>query len=253
MPMQRVKIGSLDCTVVDETQGNPQALVILCHGYGAPGDDLVGLAPELLQQRRDLADKVQFIFPAAPILLENVPFGGRAWWHIDVMRYQKALMTGSTDKLAEETPTGLAEARRALRFLLDTVTAQTKLPYRKIVIGGFSQGSMLATDVTLHLDEATAGLCIFSGAPIDINTWKLLVTKRKGLPVFQAHGTQDPVLAYGLGLSLGKLLQDGGMHVSAVSFRGGHTIPSAALGGLAALIDGALGNTATQTTASASR
>ena len=87
MPLRLANLGELTCRIlsrVPETQ-HPQLVVVLCHGFGAPGTDLVPLGEELVDLRPELAESVEFIFPAAPLSLEDIGLaGGRAWWHIDM-------------------------------------------------------------------------------------------------------------------------------------------------------------------------
>ena len=69
--MNRVvtKLGPLQCTVVDalEEGQEPTALAVLCHGYGAPGTDLVPLGGEIFNLEPDLKKGLRFVFPQAPL------------------------------------------------------------------------------------------------------------------------------------------------------------------------------------------
>ena len=82
------EIAGLSVEVFQATQTAPTAAVIFCHGFGAPGDDLVGLAPELVRAVPALRD-VRFYFPAAPLTLEMGFGDSRAWWLIDMGAIQK--------------------------------------------------------------------------------------------------------------------------------------------------------------------
>ena len=204
---RQTTLGPLNAVVVDDDSRKtpPELVVILCHGYGAPADDLVGLADELMRSAPTLSGRVRFVFPAAPLPLDNVPFGGRAWWPIDMLALQQAMERGDERHMADDVPTGLAASRQKLRALIEAVQLETKLPFSKIVIGGFSQGAMLTT-------------------LIDQSTWKRLAPKRAGLKVLQAHGTSDPILPYKGALALQAVLKDAGVVVDFHEFRGGHTI-----------------------------
>jgi predicted esterase len=57
---------------------------------------------------------------------------------------------------------GLDEARKAVLAMVEQVQRDTGLPLSRLILAGFSQGAMLATDVALHLPESPAALCIFS-------------------------------------------------------------------------------------------
>jgi phospholipase/carboxylesterase len=231
-------LGGLNARIVDDDgrSGPPSAIVTLCHGYGAPADDLVSLAPELCERAPALMGSVRFIFPEAPLALDDVPFGGRAWWPIDMVALQRAMATGTMRQMADEAPEGLPSARHKLMSLIDVVTRDTGLPMSKLVIGGFSQGAMLSTDTTLRLEEAPGALAILSGTLLDQNTWRGLAPRRRGLRVVQSHGTNDPILPFAGAEALRALLQDAGCDVSFFSFRGGHGIAGDVVDALAAVI-----------------
>ncbi len=219
----RTKLGPLDCRVLQASDAPPKLAVLLCHGYGAPGDDLVPLAPELTARDGRL-NEVRFVFPEAPLQLDD--FGGRAWWPLSMARWA-ALQTGDPSALQamqEETPDGLPQARKMLLAALDVVARQTQLPLSRVVLGGFSQGAMLATDVTLRLEEAPAGLAILSGTLLSRTEWSQRAPKRAGLPTLQTHGRGDPILPYSGAEALNALLTQAGLEVEFVSFDGGHTI-----------------------------
>lgn len=235
-------LGPLTVRVVDEDArvGPPDVAVVLCHGFGAPGTDLVSIAREVMMVRPALLGRARFVFPEAPHELPGGG-GGRMWWPIDMARIQRAMMSGDADaewaKSAGETPVGLPEARKALKASLEALLAQTKLPMGKVVVGGFSQGAMLATDVALRLDEAPAGLAILSGALVSKDDWQRLAPKRAGLRVLQSHGKDDPILPFGGAVRLQELLVDAGLRVGFVPFDGGHGIDGDVIEALAALIE----------------
>ncbi|HEX8441235.1 phospholipase [Archangium sp.] len=221
----RTRLGELDCVVVEALAegANPELAVVLCHGFGAPATDLVPLANELVELKPELGAKVRFVFPAAPLSLSamGMPFA-RAWFHLP----QEVLMGQERDweKFAVSTPEGLVQARRGLMSLLSALSTATKLPYGRIVLGGFSQGGMVSTDVALRLEEAPAGLCILSGTLICQDEWKQRAEKRKSLPVLQSHGRYDDILAFRQAEQLQKLFTDAGLSLEFVPFNGPHTI-----------------------------
>jgi phospholipase/carboxylesterase len=221
----RTRLGELDCVVLDAIAegASPELAVVLCHGYGAPATDLVPLANELMELKPELGPKVRFVFPAAPLSLSMMGMpSARAWFHLppEVLMGQER----NWDQFAVATPEGLAQARRAMMSLLSALSAATKLPYGRIVLGGFSQGGMVTTDVALRLEEAPAGLCILSGSLICQDEWKQRAEKRKGLPVLQSHGRYDNILAFHQAERLQKLMTDAGLSVEFLPFNGPHTI-----------------------------
>lgn len=226
------KLGELQCQVVDALPegARPQLAVLLLHGYGAPAEDLVPLGAELLSQRPALAAGTRFIFPGAPLQLPGMP-GARAWWHLPPELFQAR--GRDWERYAELPIEGLAGSRRALLGAVEAVGAGMGLPLGRIVLGGFSQGAMLATDVALRLEEPPAGLAVLSGNLIMKADWKARAERRQGLPVFQSHGEYDDILPFSRGQALRELLQAAGLPVQFVPFEGPHAIFPEVLDGLA--------------------
>lgn len=233
-------LGGLTCRVIGPE--HPSIAVVLCHGFGAPGDDLVPIGRELASLSPGLS-AVRFVFPEAPLDLAGLGLhGARAWWPLDFEALERA-MRGGEQALREyrrQTPPGLGDARRSLHALVNELTAGAGLPLSRVVLGGFSQGAMIATDLALRLEEPPAALAILSGAPVAEADWERRAPARAGLRVLQTHGRQDPVLPFFFGTALRDLLQGAGLQVEFVAFEGGHGVPPAALQALAALISGSL-------------
>ncbi|HYP87639.1 MAG TPA: hypothetical protein VEQ59_05790 [Polyangiaceae bacterium] len=236
--MRKVKIAGLDVVLgggPDREGGGDGPLLVLLHGYGAPGDDLVPLARQLT-----VPPAVRFAFPAAPHSL-GLPHEqpGRAWWPIDMVELQHAVMRRDYTTLMERTPTGLTEARAAVVELLDALERDYAAPRSKLVLGGFSQGAMLSTDVTLRTDSPPAALAILSGSLICKNEWLPLMKARAGLKVLQSHGRADPVLAFSIAESLRDELLRAGVALDFIAFNGGHGIPNGAVEALSRLVTSA--------------
>jgi phospholipase/carboxylesterase len=231
--------GGLTCTLLQTSKAKPVALVVLCHGYGADGDDLVSLAQNL-GERIDPGISVRFVCPHAPIRL-GAPTG-RAWWHLDIdaLLQRQQDLAGYVRQIRAEAYPGLAGARKILRGALAQLLAEADLGYDRLILGGFSQGAMLATDVALRLDEAPAGLVVLSGTLTDEAVWRRYAMKRTGLPVVQSHGEQDPILPFYNAVALRTLFMDVGMPHDFIAFAGGHTIPAEAIAQTSKLIAGTL-------------
>lgn len=231
----RTTLASLDCTVFPEAvAGKPSAAIVLCHGFGAPGDDLVGLHAELVRAAPSLS-RCRWVFPAAPLRLDGGGGDSRAWWMVDFAQLQ-AISAGGTQALTafrKVEPPGLPQARKQLLGLLDALSAQAGLGYGRILLGGFSQGAMLTTDVALRLPEAPLGLGILSGTLLTPDLWGPKAKARAGLPIFQSHGRSDGVLHYPAAVALQALLDQSGCPVDFVPFDGGHGIPPQVLSRLA--------------------
>lgn len=223
------KIGDLHCHVISTSQA-PQLTAVFCHGFGAPGDDLVPLGAQLLRVCSSLTDRVQIVFPTAPLSLSQLGMpGARAWWMIDTNRLVNAVNEGRTRELQQEVPAGLASAREALRSTVAALQAENGLGPDRLVLGGFSQGAMVTTDLALRMDHSPAALVIWSGALICRDEWASLAPNRSGLTVVQSHGRQDPILAFSGATDLRDLLVKSGMDVDFLDFSGPHTIPFDAL------------------------
>lgn len=197
-------------------------VVILLHGFGAPGDDLVPL-----WQLFNAPRAVRYIFPEAPLSF-NMGFGeSRAWWMIDMQRLNDDIAHGRLRDLSRDVPQGLTEAREHIIGMLDDTERRLKVTPEKIVLGGFSQGAMLACDVTLRTDRPFVGLVLLSGTLLAKEEWVPLMSKRQGLRVLQSHGREDPLLPISLAEQLRELLSQAGLVVDWVDFQGAHEIPLA--------------------------
>ncbi len=225
--MREGRLGGLKIRLTggsDGQGGGEGPLVVLLHGFGASGDDLVPLA-EMLGGPRG----TRWLFPEASLSL-NMGFGlSRAWWMIDMARIQADRAGGRVRDLSMEIPIGLESAREQLVSLLEELPHYLMIDYQKTVIGGFSQGAMLACDALLHTDYPFAGLVQLSGNLLAQPLWGTLMPKRSGLPVFQSHGTLDEILPYVGAERLRDALRRAGLAVEWHGFRGGHEIPESVL------------------------
>ena len=252
MKARTLKLGGLTTRLVspDDAPATGAPLVVLLHGFGAPGDDLIGLSGELASspEIRRLPVAPTYLFPHAPTPMEpGEDEGGRAWWMVDMMAIQLAAMRGETVDRSKEVPAELASARSTMSALLDEAQRELGVAGEQVVLGGFSQGSMVACDVALQTDRPLAGLAILSGTLFAEPQWGPRFASRAHtgpghtpLPVFQSHGNADPVLPFAQAEKLRDRFIAAGIPVRWVPFRGGHGIGPEALGALAAFIAGAL-------------
>jgi len=225
--MREEQIGGLRTRVTGGTDGKGGGsgpLVLLLHGFGAPGDDLVSLADVL-----NVPTGTRFVFPEGPLSLSFGPRDARAWWIIDMARIATDQAAGRIRDLSKEIPKGLAPARETMLAFLKEIERQFGADPHKTILGGFSQGAMLSCDVMLQSDRPYAGLVQLSGNLLAQPVWGGRMPKRKGLPVFQSHGMQDEILPYAGAERLRDALSQSGLAVEWHKFRGGHEIPEPVL------------------------
>jgi phospholipase/carboxylesterase len=213
--MKTTTIGPLTVRALGEGEG---PAILLCHGFGAAGDDLVGLARAI-----DAGPGVRWFFPAAPISLGG---GARAWWPIDLDRRIALMARGQADPLRLEEPHGLVEARAALEATLIALERDHGVRRDRLIVGGFSQGAMLTTEVALSAETPFAGLAILSGTLLAQDRWAAAARARgPSLHVMMAHGRRDPLLRFVDAEALRALLEEGGASVEWVEHGGQHEIP----------------------------
>jgi phospholipase/carboxylesterase len=235
--MKYTKLGTLDARITGGTDGDGGGdgpLVILLHGFGAPGDDLVGLWRAIAAPRG-----TRYVFPEAPVDLGPAYAGGRAWWFIDVEARMRRERTGDRD--VTEVPEGLDLARPQVDALVEEAVHLLRPPSGKVVLGGFSQGAMLSVDVALRSSHPLAGLVVLSGTHIAANEWASRLPARRGLPVFMSHGQDDQLLPFAIAEGLRDTLTAAGLPVEWVPFRGGHAIPPNVMNALGAFLTRVLG------------
>ena len=227
MKVRTEKLGGLTVRITggtDNRGGGNGPVIVLLHGYGAPGEDLVVLGEYL-----DVPAGTRYIFPAAPL---PIPLGygdSRAWWIIDMAKIQADRAAGRIRDMSGEMPTGLVQARERVAALLDDMHRKLGADPKKTILGGFSQGAMLSCDALLHSERPYAGLIQLSGTLVAKQEWGPLLLKRNGLPVFQSHGMHDDILAYVMAERLRDEFVRMGLKVEWVPFRGGHEIPELVL------------------------
>lgn len=234
---ERQQIGELSCAVV-QSDAPPRAIAILCHGFGAPGDDLLGLARDILGARAG-KEPVQMIFPAAPLSLADEGFGdGRAWWRLSIQRLLAVMEQGHYELIREESPPGIENACAALSSVIGQVLSDSGLSLKQVLLGGFSQGAMLAMECACcSLTQAPGALALYSGCLIREPHWKAGVGKLADSKIIQSHGEIDPILPLRTGLWLRDLLLENGCQVDFMQFQGPHTIAWEAIEATAGLLD----------------
>ena len=154
--------------------GAPRQIVILAHGYGSNGEDLIGLAPLFAKALPHAA----FVSPNAP---EAVPGyqGGYQWFPISRL-----------DPVAMGV--GVRAAAGALDRFIDAELTRWSLPPSACALVGFSQGTMMALHVGLRRAETLGAVVGYSG--VLTAPERLGAEIRSRPPVFLAHGDRDDVV-----------------------------------------------------------
>ncbi len=204
--------------------GEGPPTLLLLHGYGSSAEHWLPFSESIA-----LPGNGRFLFPEAtvPALRTDGSTGGLAWWDLDLAAHLRIHQNGID--LSLDAPGGLESAAQEVRAVMSAEGNSAKHPF---LLGGFSQGAMVACQIAFMSDEPLSALIIFSGTPVNEAAWRAGMARRKGLPVFMAHGRGDNILPYDLAERLRMDMVKAGLQVTFVPFDGGHEIPAEAVIGL---------------------
>ena len=153
----------------------PRQLVVLLHGYGADGKDLISIGAQWSKLLPDAA----FVAPHAPERCAQAP-AGRQWFPL-------------TMRDPDERWVGVNAAQPALDAFLDAELERHGLDDRRLALVGFSQGTMMALHVGLRRRRAPAAIVGFSG--LVVNPEELTpMPPGAAPPVLLTHGSHDDVI-----------------------------------------------------------
>lgn len=158
--------------------GPARQLIILMHGVGADGNDLIGLAPHIAQALPDAA----FVSPHAPFPYDMAPFG-RQWF---------SLIDRSPSRLLD----GVRIAAPIVDRFIDLELQRHGLDDSQLALVGFSQGTMTALHTGLRRVSPCAGILGYSGVLIGADILESDLRVRP--PIMLIHGDDDPVVSYTL-------------------------------------------------------
>jgi phospholipase/carboxylesterase len=154
--------------------GKPKDLVVLLHGYGSNGEDLISLAPMWSK----LLPQAQFVAPNAPEPAPMAP-GGYQWF-------------GLTRMDPRALDQGARTAAAALDRFLDRELERYNVPASRMALVGFSQGTMMALHVGVRRRQAAAGILGFSGALTGAGQLKEEAKAKP--PILLVHGDRDDMI-----------------------------------------------------------
>lgn len=168
---------------IETTTGdNPQAAVIWLHGLGADGNDFAAIVPEL-----DLTacPPIRFVFPHAPSMpvTMNGGYVMPAWY--DIL---------GTELVKREDEAGIRRSALALEALIAR-EVQRGVAADRIVLAGFSQGCAMVLHTGLRHPSRLAGIMALSGyLPLADQLAGEASSANRGVPIFMAHGSADPMV-----------------------------------------------------------
>ena len=182
-----------------ETARNPSASIIWLHGLGADGNDFAPIVPALKLP----AAAIRFVFPHAPVQPVTINGGMRmrAWYDI------------TDGAIRREDESGV----RASQALIEALIAREKergTAASRLVLAGFSQGGAIALQTGLRHSERLAGIMALSTyLPIADKFAAEANTANRDVPIFMAHGSDDPVIPLARAEQSRGLLQSLGYNV----------------------------------------
>ncbi|HLF58987.1 MAG TPA: prolyl oligopeptidase family serine peptidase [Alphaproteobacteria bacterium] len=158
------------------SKGPARQLVVLLHGVGADGNDLIGLAPHLAE----VLPHAAFISPNAPERYDMAPFGYQ-WFTL-------------MDRRPEALDQGVRKAAPVLDAFLDAELEKFQLDDGALALVAFSQGTMTALYTALRRPKPCAAVVGYSGALLGVENLASEIKSRP--PVLLIHGDQDPVVPF---------------------------------------------------------
>lgn len=188
-------------TIEVQTGAKPSATVIWMHGLGADGHDFEPIVPEL---RLPSSLQVRFIFPHAPVrpVTINNGYEMRAWYDIEMQELERKPDERGI-RASQAQVTALIEREKSRGMAAD-----------RIVLAGFSQGGAIALQVGLRHGEALGGIAALSTyLTLQESLEREAQAANRAIPIFMAHGTEDPVIPMSLAESSRKALEGRGLRV----------------------------------------
>jgi len=213
----------LQCVEV-QTSPSPGATVILLHGLGADGYDFV---PVVREFETHGAPAARYVFPHAPAMPVTINGGYvmRAWY--DIL---------GADLVRREDEQGIRASQAMVEALIER-EVERGVARSRIVLAGFSQGGAITLHTGLRQPQPLAGLIALSCyLPLADAFAREASAASKGVPLFLAHGTQDPVVPLARGIASRDALQAAGYAVEWHDYPMPHSVSAEEIRDIAAFM-----------------
>jgi len=207
------------------TGEEPQGTVIVLHGLGADGWDFVPIVREL-DVPEDLA--LRFIFPHAPERAVTINNGMSmpAWYDIAM---------SDIARLPDEA--GIRESQAQVEQVIAREVARG-VHARRIVLAGFSQGGAIALQTALRRNEPLGGVIALSTyLALEDSLAREATRASRGVPIFMAHGTQDPVVPLQLAEASAATLRAQGYEIDWHTYPMPHSVCAEEVADLSAFLE----------------
>ncbi len=201
----------LDCIEI-ETSSPAKRSIIWLHGLGADGNDFAPITTEL---NLPTNSGLRFIFPHAPIMPVTINNGYemRAWFDIYGFSFDSRIDTD-----------GIAQSVRHVERLIKR-EVDRGIDNRNIILAGFSQGAAIALTTGLSHATPLCGVIALSGfLPLAGEVLSTASSANRQLPIFLAHGTEDPIVPYALGKATQAALTQAGYNIDWHSYPMPHSV-----------------------------
>lgn len=201
-----------DAPIIIEPTATAEASVIWLHGLGADGHDF---EPVVEQLGQSIAAATRFVFPHAPVQAVTINGGARmrAWYDI-------------LDSAIERRVDGAGVERSAMTVAgLIATERERGIAANRIVLAGFSQGGAIALHVGLRHPERLAGIMALSTyLAVPDGLAAVVSDASRDVPVFLAHGSQDPVVPLSASERARVLLRSLGYRVQCHTYPMAHSV-----------------------------
>ncbi len=184
----------------------PAPLLVFLHGRGATEDDLIGLSEYLDERTFIVSARAPFQFQTG---------GGYTWYDLVDIGIPEPAMFG--------------ESYRKLSAFLDDIVVRYPVDRNRMILFGFSMGTIMSYAIALTRPEIVAGVVANSGLIPEGSSLKFIWEQIAGKPFFVSHGRFDPVIPVSFARRAHELLENAGAHVTYHEYEMGHQIDEESL------------------------